>query len=96
MNTPNDERSRVVRVATAPNEALAGFWRSVLEDEDIVVAVQAGGAGFAMGTNALNEHYILVREDQAERAREILSELEADDDAADDWDADAETNSDEG
>jgi hypothetical protein len=92
MNThtmPDHERSRVVRVATAPNEALAGFWRSVLEDEGLVVAVQPGGAGFAMGTNALNEHHILVREDQAEQAKAILAELETDaDDDLDAWDYD--------
>jgi hypothetical protein len=90
MNTHTDrDPSRVVRVATAPNEALAGFWRSVLEDEGIVVAVKAGGAGFALGTNALNEHHILVRDDQAEQARAILAELEADADAdSEDWDYD--------
>ena len=88
MNTDtNHDRSRVVRVATAPNEALAGFWRSVLEEEGIVVALKAGGAGFAMGTNALNEHHILVREDQAEQARALLAELEADDAAEFDYES---------
>ena len=103
MNTPlstaahGHENSRVVRIATAPNEALAGFWRSVLEDEGIVVAIQPGGAGFAMGTNALNEHHLLVREDQAQQARELLTELESEAGAdfdSEDWNYDPDSDGD--
>jgi hypothetical protein len=71
---------RVVEIAVAPNEITADMWRQALEDEGIIVALKPGGAGFAFGSSALMEHYVLVREDQAERAREIISELEFSDD----------------
>jgi hypothetical protein len=70
----------VVEVAVAPNEITADMWRQVLEDEGIIVALKPGGAGFSFGSSALMEHYVLVREDQAERARAIIAELESSDD----------------
>jgi hypothetical protein len=70
---------RVVQIAVAPNEITADIWRQVLEDEGIVVALKPGGAGFSFGSSALMEHYVLVREDQAERARSIIAELESSD-----------------
>ena len=70
----------VVEIAVAPNEITADMWRQVLEDEGIIVALKPGGAGFAFGSSALMEHYVLVREDQAERARAIIAELESSDD----------------
>jgi hypothetical protein len=73
------DRFRVVQVAVAPNEPIADLWRQILDDEGIVAVVKPAGAGFAFGSNALNQQIILVREDQAELARDILSEIEADD-----------------
>jgi hypothetical protein len=73
---------RVVQIAIAPNEITADIWRQVLEDEGIVVALKPGGAGFSFGSSALMEHYVLVREDQAERARSIIAELESSDEDA--------------
>jgi hypothetical protein len=70
---------RVIQIAVAPNEITADMWRQVLEDEGIVVALKPGGAGFSFGSSALMEHYVLVREDQAERARSIIAELESSD-----------------
>jgi hypothetical protein len=70
---------RVIQIAVAPNEITADIWRQVLEDEGIVVALKPGGAGFSFGSSALMEHYVLVREDQAERARSIIAELESSD-----------------
>jgi hypothetical protein len=79
----NDEAEglsgNVVEIAVAPNEITADMWRQVLEDEGIIVALKPGGAGFAFGSSALMEHYVLVREDQAERARAIIAELESSD-----------------
>lgn len=83
----NDEQrsdgQRVVEIAVAPNEITANMWRQVLEDEGIVVALKPGGVGFAFGSSALMEHFVLVREDQAELARAIIAELESEDD--EDW-----------
>lgn len=70
---------RVVHVATAPNETIAMMWRDVLRDEGIVAMVKGGAAGYGLGHNLLNEQYIMVREDQYELAREILTELEEED-----------------
>ena len=84
----NDESAsrpgRVVEIAVAPNEITADIWRQVLEDEGIIVALKPGGAGFAFGSSALMEHFVLVREDQAERARSIIAELESSD-GDEDW-----------
>lgn len=73
------DSGRVIEVAVAPNEITADMWRQVLEDEGIIVALKPGGVGFGFGSSALMEHYVLVREDQAERARSIIAELESDD-----------------
>ena len=85
MQEPTDEEldgARVVPVATAPNEIVADMWRQVLEDEGIIVALKPTGAGSSFGTNALNQHIVLVREDQAELAREIIAELESEESEA--------------
>lgn len=82
MNHEERDDVRVVAAAVAPNEIIAQLWQQVLEDEGIIVALKPGGMGHSYATNALNEHYILVREDQAERARSILAELEDEDDSS--------------
>ena len=72
------EDVRVIHIATAPNETIAMMWRDVLLDEGIVAMVKGGAAGYGLGHNLLNEQYILVREDQAAAAREILEGFEDD------------------
>ncbi len=73
---PDDAGTTVV--AHAPNEIVADMWRQMLRDEGIVAAVKPAGYGHAFASIALAEHLIIVREDQAEAARSILSELEED------------------
>lgn len=70
---------RIVQVGVAPNEAIGMWWKEILEEEGIPVSLRAGGVGLAYFTSALNEHYILVREEQAALATEILNELMAED-----------------
>lgn len=82
MNHAERDDVRVVAAAVAPNEIVAELWQQVLEDEGIIVALKPGGMGHSYVTNALNEHYILVREDQAERARAIIAELETEDESS--------------
>jgi hypothetical protein len=77
------QEPKVVSIAIAPNEMVAMMWQQVLGDEDIVAALKPGGIGQAYASNALNEHFILVREDQAERARAIIDDFESDDSADD-------------
>jgi hypothetical protein len=75
------ERSKIVQVGVAPNEAIALWWKQILEDEGIVVMLRPGGIGQGYFANALNEHYLLAREDQAEEAVNILNELVAEDES---------------
>ena len=82
MNHEEHDDVRVVTAAIAPNEIIAEIWQQVLEDEGIISALKAGGMGHSFTTNALNEHYILVREDQADRARAIIAELEVEEDSS--------------
>lgn len=81
MSSQDRDKVRVVTAAVAPNEIVAQLWQQVLEDEGIIVALKPGGMGHSYTSNALNEHYLLVREDQAERARSIIAELESEDDS---------------
>lgn len=70
--------STTVQIATAPNELVADMWRQALVDAGIVAVVKPGGLGYAWASTALLEHLIFVREDQAELAREVIRDLEAD------------------
>jgi hypothetical protein len=64
-----------VRVALAPNQAIAELWKSALESEGIVTMLRPLGPGFgAWGSVATFEHEILVRERDAEQARDVLAE----------------------
>lgn len=66
---------RVIVAAIAPSEIVAQLWKQVLEEEGIIVALRARGLGHTYTPSLLAEHDVLVRADQAERARIILSEL---------------------
>lgn len=78
--TESDD-SAPVEIARAPNEIMAGMWRSWLEDEGIVVMVKVGGPGSAYFSTFGSEHILYVREEDAERARELLDESTALDEA---------------
>jgi hypothetical protein len=69
------DQTWTVHVATAPNEPIALMWRDVLAHEGIIALLKPGGAGYSYGHNALNEHYILVRDDQADLARQVLADF---------------------
>lgn len=64
-------------LASAPNEAVAAMWRELLVAEGVPVLVKVGGPGVAYFTPALAEHYLYVRADQAERARQLLDDYRA-------------------
>jgi len=67
----------VVRIATAPNEAVAAIWRSLLEAEGVPVLVRVAGPGIADFAPALCEHHLYVLADQAARARQLLDDYAA-------------------
>jgi hypothetical protein len=66
---------KIVQVGVAPNEAIALWWKDILGEEGIPSFIRPGGIGMAYFSNALNEQYIMVREDQSELALEILNEI---------------------
>lgn len=72
------EEDTPLAVGIAPNEAIAGLWKSVLESEGIPTLIRPMGPGFgAWGSVATFEHEVLVRRIDAGRARQILDELNA-------------------
>lgn len=72
------EGDGLVSVATAPNEVAAGLWREALEAAGIPVLLRAVGPGIgAWGSTFSLEHDLSVRAADAERARDLLAELEA-------------------
>lgn len=71
----------VVRIATAPNEAVAAIWRELLTAEGVGVLVRVAGPGLAYFAPALCEHDLYVRADQADRARQLLADYAAEPDA---------------
>ena len=68
---------QIVKIALAPNEAVAAMWREMLQAEGILVLVRVGGPGLAYFTPALCEHHLYVRADQAARARQVLDDYAA-------------------
>ncbi len=71
-DTHNEEP--LVKVATAPNEALAGMWAEMLRNNGIRCLVKPAGPGMAYFSTALVEHYIYVLASDAEAARAILGD----------------------
>lgn len=76
------DEAGIIEVGRAPNEVIADLWRQVLEDEGIVPLMRPVGAGPSFGSTAFSEYQVLVREDQAPRARAIIAELEEESDTA--------------
>jgi hypothetical protein len=74
MNT-NDQP--LVKIAIAPNEAIALMWREMLAAEGVPVLVRVAGPGIADFSPALCEHDIYVRADQARQARQLLDDYAA-------------------
>lgn len=75
-NTHNEEP--LVKIATAPNEALAGMWAEMLRNSGIRCLVKPTGPGMAYFSTALVEHYIYVLASDAEAARAILGDEDGD------------------
>jgi len=70
---------RLVSVATAPNETMAGLWADSLRAAGIRVLVRPLGPGIgAWGSAYMLEHDLSVLAPDADRARELLAELQED------------------
>jgi hypothetical protein len=77
----------LVPVMAVGDEGLASIVKGVLEQAGIEAMIGGGGAAGAYPTPAANPYHILVREADAERAREVLALYDTmadDEDAADD------------
>ena len=70
---------RLVSVATAPNETIAGLWADTLRAVGIRVLVRPLGPGVGAWASAFSlEHDLSVLAPDAEHARELLAELQED------------------
>jgi hypothetical protein len=70
---------------TAPNEPMARFWEDVLADAGIPALVRPGGPGAGgWGSVATFSHDLYVRRSDLGRAREIIAEDDAEEDAGED------------
>lgn len=62
---------------TAPNEPLARMWEQILADGGVPALVRPGGPGAGgWGSVATFEHELFVRWDDLDRAREIIDDVE--------------------
>ncbi len=63
---------RLVKVASAGNQAVGEMWREVLESNGIPCLLRVAGPLLAYATFT-SQHDLLVAESDAERARELLA-----------------------
>ena len=66
----------LVPVMTVGDEGLANIVKGVLEQAGIEAMIGGGGAAGAYPTPMANPYHILVREEDAERAREVLAQYD--------------------
>lgn len=76
----------LVTVMTVGDEGLANIVKGVLEQAGIEAMIGGGGAAGAYPTPVANPHHLLVREEDAERAREALAQYDTMPEDADDGD----------
>jgi hypothetical protein len=79
----------LVPVMTVGDEGLANVVKGVLEQAGIEAMIGGGGAAGAYPTPVANPYHLLVREEDEDRAREVLAQYDTmPDDADDAYDAD--------
>jgi len=73
----------LVPVTTVGDAGLANVVKGVLEQAGIETMIGSGGAEGAYPTPTANPYHILVREEDAERARDVLAQYDSMPDAGD-------------
>ena len=73
----------LVPVTTVGDAGLANVVKGVLEQAGIEAMIGSGGAEGAYPTPTANPYNILVREEDAERARDVLAQYDSMPDAGD-------------
>lgn len=71
--SPESKGDRIVKVATAANEAIARMLSELLTEEGIPSVVKAAGAGPAILPVATLPHYIYVLASDVPRAKELIN-----------------------
>lgn len=66
----------LVPVTTVGDAGLANVVKGVLEQAGIEAMIGSGGAEGAYPTPTANPYHILVREEDAERARDVLAQYD--------------------
>jgi hypothetical protein len=74
----------LVPVMTVGDEGLANIVKGVLEQAGIDAMIGGGGAAGAYPTPTANPYHILVREEDEDRARDVLAQYDAVPDDGDD------------
>ena len=74
----------LVPVMTVCDAVLANIVRGVLEQAGIEAMTDGGGAPGAYPTPTANPYRILVREEDADRARDVLAQYDTEPDEGDD------------
>ena len=74
----------LVPVSTVGDAVFASIVKGVLEQAGIEAMVDGGGAAGAYPTPTANPYHILVREEDADRARDVLAQYDTMPDDGDD------------
>jgi hypothetical protein len=74
----------LVPVSTVGDAVFANIVKGVLEQAGIEAMVDGGGAAGAYPTPTANPYHILVREEDADRARDVLAQYDTMPDDGDD------------